>query len=200
MSAAKMIRPVYVPQGPDTMPDIYGACYDFVKAFAFPGVDGACIFEDASNDASRPKGSNEFAIISILGGVRRGTTVERFINTGADDDKSEKLELRTLYEALVQVDLYSDSKDARRRAHTMETLARSSVGVSFFGPYGIGCNYADDVRELTYTDEQRRIVHRYMVTLHLSFWGGVDVGTAWFTDAKLNRVEDVDAYHKPTGE
>jgi hypothetical protein len=198
MSAAKMIHPAYVPAGPDAMPDIYGACYDFVKAFAFPGVDGAHIFEDASNDATRPKDSNEFAVISILGGTRRGTTIERFVNTGAADDEPEKLQLRTLYETLVQIDLYSDSKDARRRAYTLETLARSGVGVNFFKPYGIGCHYADDVRELSYSDEHERLVHRYMVTLRLSFWGGVDVGTAWFTGVKLNRVEDVT--RRPTGE
>jgi hypothetical protein len=74
------------------------------------------------------------------------------------------------------------------------------VGVNFFKAYGIGCNYADDIRELTYNDEHKQIVHRYMVTLRLTFWGGVDVGTAWFTGAEINRVEDVDAFHPPIGE
>ena len=192
-----MITPAYVPTGPDATPDIYGAVYDFVKAFAYQDVPGVNIYRDASNAATRPKGSNEFCIISVLGSTRHGTTVERFINTGADDPDPEKIALRTMYDCMVQIDFYSDDEAGRRRAHTIETLARSTVGPAFFRTYNIGCNYADDVRELNYTDESRRMVHRYMVTLHLSYWGGIDIGTAWFIDTKLNRVEDVDAHHHP---
>ena len=193
-----MLTPAYVPAGPDATPDIYGAVYDFVERWAYPGLESPCIFRDASNDAARPAGSNEFAIISVLGSTRRGTTIERFNNTNAPDENPEQIQLRTLYDCLVQIDLYSDDDEARRRAHTLETMARTSVGVNFFKkPYGIGCNYADDVRELSCTDESRRMVHRYMVTLHLTYWGGVDIGSAWFKDATLNRVEDVDAHHPP---
>jgi hypothetical protein len=192
-----MITPAYTVMGPDLTVDVLGAVRDFVKTYAYPAITEANIYQDVA-----PSGdSNEFCVVSALAAQRRGTTLERFVNTGAEDEAPEKIEYRTLYDCQVQVDCYSDDDSAWRRAHTLETLARSSAGAAFFADYGIGCHYADDIKKMTSANASGGALHCYTLTLHLSYWGGVDVGTAWFTDITLKQVEDADMYHPPrTGE
>jgi hypothetical protein len=193
-----MLTPAYIPldQGPN--PDLYGAVYDFVSAYARPVLAPDNIYRDMQNRAALPAGSNEYAVIALLGTVRRGTNVEELVVSGAEESEPERWEVRTLYDALVQVDFVSDSDAARQRAYTIESLTRSGVGVAFFAAYGITAHYADDVRELNVQDESKQFVHRYMTTLHLSYWSGADAGTAWFDAVLTGRIEDVDVHHPAT--
>jgi hypothetical protein len=196
-----MITPAYIRwQEPAHRPDIYGAVYDFIDAWAAPPMDPDNIYRDMVNRAALPAASNDYAVISILNTVRHGTNVERLHNTGADDESPELSAVCVLDEATVQCDFVSNGEAARQRAMVLENLTRSSVGVAFFKPYHISACYADDVKEIPYIDESKQYVHRFMTVLHLTYWAVNHVGSAWLTTVDL-RTEDVDTiFNRPAPE
>ena len=174
-----MITPVYVTPAAGPTPDIYGAVYDYVLAYGLPSLAPENIYRGWQNRSALPANSNEYAVISVFESSRRGTNVEILLNTGAEEDEPEIYQSRAYFEVRVQVDLLSDSDLGRQRAITLVTAARSSLGVNFFKPYGITCQYAEPIREIPQIDEANQFVRRYATSLRLAYWGGVDVGSAW---------------------
>lgn len=195
-----MLTPAYIPQASSPHPDVYRAVYDFVQIFSFTGtvtIAADNIYRGWENRSALPATSNEYAVITITDAIRRGTTTEMMPGTGVADDQPELYQLRTYYELTAQIDVCSDTDAARQRAYSLENAFRSLVGVDFFRKYGITAQWCNSVREMVFTDESSQFVKRYMLELHLAYWAGIDVGSAWFIDVAIERVEDVDAHHKP---
>lgn len=175
--------------------DVYTAVKAFVQAYALPAMEPASVFQGWQNRAALPPGTNEYAVISILSDSCHGTRVETFT---ADDPNIEvpgNLTVKELIKVAVQVDICAESDVARQRARHLATMTRSSLGVQFFNAYGISALYADDVRELSFVDDARQFVRRYVTTLYLSYWSGVSLGIDYFSNAKLTRFENVDMHH-----
>lgn len=195
-----MLTGAYIPLAPSSPPDVYAAFYDFILAYGMPSIPPANIYRGWQNRSALPPDSNEYAVMSILGTTRRGTTVDDFDIQNVPDDEPEKYVLRTMYEAIVQVDCCSDTDVARQRTYSLETAFRSFVGVSFFKAYGITAQYCSPIREMSSVDGSDQFVRRYSIDFHIEYWAGVDVGSAWFIDAKLERLENVDVHHPATEE
>jgi hypothetical protein len=165
-----------------------------------PALDPASIYQGWQNRSALPAGSNEYAVISVFQSTRRGTNVEILINTGAADDEPETYQARAYFETRVQVDLVSDSDLGRQRALCLEVAAWSTIGVNFFKPYSITCQFGDPVQEIPQIDEANQFVRRYMTSLRLAYWAGVDVGSAWIevradgTGILLNPVEGITSH------
>lgn len=196
-----MLTPAYAPKGSSVAPDVYAALVLFVRAYALAGSDSLPddnVYRGWENRAALPTGSNDFAVVTILSTTRRGTTVEDMPGTDAPDDQPETYRARTYYEVTAQVDVCANTDVARQRAYSLETVFRSSIGTDFFSRYGITSQYCDSVREMVFVDESKQYVKRYSIDFHLAYWAGVDVDSAWLIDADIQRVEDVDAHHKPT--
>ena len=180
MSQAVHARP-YAPQ-PLQEADILGAVYDLVLAYCQPAMNPDHIFRAWVNRASLPPGTNEYAIITVIGEARRGSNVELF----AFDPNTEEDGVFTLEESkkiAVQVDFFGD--EAKRRANTLELLSRSETGARFFEPYGIAPLHADDPKEITGTDGSEQQVPRYMTTLYLSAKASLGMSVGWFNDVNL---------------
>ena len=86
---------------------------------------------------------------------------------------------------------------ARRRAQSIETVARSSLGPQFFAQYDMGCLYATDARDLSFVGDAEQYVSRWMTTIRLSFVTAVSAELPWFDAVNLKRLENVDVHHKP---
>lgn len=195
-----MLTPAYIPKSGSTSPDVYLALYEFVAAFSYAGnelIPPENIFNGWQNRMALPPVSNEYAIITVGNSIRTGTTTEVLPGTGAAPEEPELYQLRTYYSVMAQVDVYSDTDAARVRAYSLETVFRSLVGVDFLKKFGVTAQWCNTVREMVEVDEARQFVKRYMLELHLSYWAGVDVDSAWLDAVKIERLEDVDAFHKP---
>ena len=176
---------------------LYRAVYDFVRIFGYAGVENPDIYQGWQNRAALPPGSNEYAVISVLGNYRRGTNVRGFqARSDASETAEDEWAVVELVECDVQVDFCSDSDKARRRAQAVETVARDPIGVDFFRNRGVGCLYATDVRDLSFIGDATQFVRRYMTTLRLSYWTGVSIPLDAITAVDL-RIENVDVHHPP---
>lgn len=185
-------------------PDVYKAVYEFIETFGVPAMAEAPatgrIFRGWANRAVLPA-DNEYAVMTIIGHYRRGTTVELFDASGAARDEDGDMTASELIECDVQIDFCSDANSerdyARRRAQAIETAARSSMGTAFFSLYGIGCEYATDARDLSFIGDASQYVSRWMTTLRLSFVTAVSAELPWFDHVNIKRLENVDVHHKP---
>lgn len=175
-------------------PDVYRAVFEFVRFAAQPALSEDAIYRGWQNRSALPALSEEYAVISVLGQYRRGSTIEEFSAPSADEDGA--IELRELVEADVQIDFCSADDRARRRAQCIETAARSSAGCDFFKSYSIGCLYATDVRDMSFVGDSDQFVRRCMVTLRLSYITGVLVTQDWFSAVKP-ALKNVDVFFPP---
>lgn len=186
-----------IPATPELIndPDIYAAVYEFVRQYTVPAIPPDNIYRGWQNYFALPPASNEFAIISLISQERRGTTVEDYDAPAPDADGT--LGLHELVLCRMQVDCYSDDDNAaRQRAQSLETIARSSAGPSFFGQYKIGCNYASNPQAITEIDGSQQYVKRWMVELHLSYTSSIGLTLPGFDNVTVN-IENVDVHHPP---
>lgn len=190
-----MLTPSYTTADNLNIPDPYRAMKAFILRYAPPLLDDQCVIQGWQNRSSLPEGTNEYAVISILNTRRRGTTRDELVAVSEPDSDYR---LKTYYEAMCQVDFCSDSDNARVRAFAADNVFRSLVGVNYFERDGIAAQYAENIRELSFVDEASQFVRRYALTFHIAYWSIVNIGSSWFNDATLNRVEDVDSHHPPT--
>ncbi|MCC8189705.1 MAG: hypothetical protein LIP77_03570 [Planctomycetes bacterium] len=195
-----MLTPFYTPLGYSAAPDVYGAFQAFIAAYGLPAFPAENVFRGWQDWSASPPDFNEFAVITILGTTRRGATVDEMPGANVADDEPERYSLRTMYEVTVQVEVCSETDVARQRSYSLETCFRSFVGVSFFQRYGITAQYCSAIREMPDVDGVSQTVRRYALDFTCEYWAGVDVGSAWFNDVKIDRIEDVDAFYPPKEE
>lgn len=180
---------------PITEADVHKAVFKFIEQFARPALNSSAIYRAQQNRAVLPAMSEDYAVFAEIGQYRRGTTIETF---GVDETSLDgKNTYRELIEIDFQIDFYSgDDETARRRAQCIETAARSTAGTDFFKPYGIGCLYASDVKDLTGITDSDQYVPRYMTTLRLDYWTGIEVSQDWF-DSVVVDLKNVDVVFPP---
>ncbi len=177
------------------------ATYDFVCTYAIPSVLPENVFWANQNRAALPAGLEDFCSLYIVSQVRHGTPVE-FVLPG-DDVMPDKIGIYSLFEYLVQIDLYSNSLNyARERAMTIANIGRSSIGPQFFNQekYG-GCSllYVDDPRDMTGVMDSQQFVQRFMVQIRCTMPEVTTVELQGFDEVKITRIEDVNVHHKILG-
>ena len=150
-----------------------------------PSID--CVFNGFENEVSLPQGSNDFCVFTPLSYQPRGNVLEDWERYG------EGLRLAQYVTAEIQVDCFSDSKvRARERASNFVLLASHSMGVDFLGRYGIDCQYAEGLRNLTQVLDSSKFTPRYSFTLRLGFWKKLNVKFDFFDHLNLDGVFNVD--------
>lgn len=167
---------------------------DFCVKYSTPALaDDDHVIDGFSNNRQPPDDGNDFCVVQPIAQRRSGTTIEHWDPTG-----EEVLELREYVELDVQIDCYSTNRfDARARAQTFETIARSSVGVEHFLSYGgIDCLYSDDSQNLSGVLDEGLYVSRWMLVIHLGYWKRVEVAQDFFDAVDVN-VTNVDVRFKP---
>lgn len=181
---------------PLTQPDVYAAMYNFALAFGKPDLPAANIVRGWQNRGHLPQDTNEYAIITIMQGVRRGTNVTHF---GFDPAtvKDGTLTTAELVQCGVQFDFCADDDTARQRAQSVELVSRSPMAVDFLAPHSIAPLYADDVKDLSFTDGSDQFVQRFSVSLYVSFWASMEASVGWFDRINLY-TENVDVHHQDT--
>lgn len=161
--------------------------------YCLPEIPQDRMFRGYENRNALPP-VQDYVVYAIASTARIGTNVNTFAQ-GANDDT---LTTNVLREYAVDVDFFSSSQEtAQQRAAALEAIARCYIGVDFFNKDNIGLNYADDTQYLPYVDLTEQYVHRYRVTLHLTVWEAVTVNQQYANEVVLQRVENVDAHHKP---
>ena len=171
-------------------PDVYKAVKAFISQYGLPAMPPATpkipsrIYQGWVNRAALPP-DNEYAVMSIISHLRRGTNVETFDASQAAIDEDGVLTTAEMIECDVQIDFYSDP-------HRPGNLASQ-----FFAQYGIACQYATDARDLSFVGDAEQYVSRWMTTIRLSFVTAVSAELPWFDAVTLKRLENVDVHHKP---
>lgn len=179
-------------------PEIYAAVRDFIVTYALPSYEPKNVIRGWQNVKYLPSKTNEYAVMSIITHLRRGTTVHSYSAKNAAPNEDGTSTLQELVFVSVQVDCCSgNDNDARKRAQLLEMVARSSVGTRFFEPYGIGCNWATYPRDLSFIDRSNQYVKRWETELELSYTVTLKVGYPGFDSVSLKRVENVDEHHEP---
>lgn len=172
--------------------DLYGAVYAFLAGCCTPALDPQNIIRGWENRVSLPPGTEEYAVMTIVKHQRHGTTVE------GEGTEPGTLELRELVEVTVRLDFCSAGDNARRRAQTVETLARSPAGANWFRRrHGLGCLYADAPADRSFAGTGEQFVRRWTTALHLTHWRVLALREDFFTTARLTRLENVDVHHPP---
>lgn len=161
--------------------------------YCCPDVEQDRLYRGYENRNALPK-VQDYTVYAVASTARIGTNVNDFAQAADDDTLTTKV----LREYAVDVDFFSGKQEtAQQRAAQVEAIARCYIGVDFFEKDNIGLNYADDAQYLPYTDLTEQYVHRYRVTLHLTVWEAVTVNQQYANEVVLQRVENIDAHHKP---
>lgn len=176
-------------------PDVYAACKAFILTYALPALEEDNVIQGWQNRASLPPGTEEYAVVGVLSGTRRGTTLEEFDAPDPNPVSPGILTVKCLVDVKVQVDFCSASDDARLRAQRFAAVIRSSVGVEFFNAHGMSVLYAEDVNDHSFVGDAGQFVRQYSVIAHLVCWSGDRVELDWFNQAAMTRVEDVSVHH-----
>ena len=181
----------------NTTPSVREAVYSFLETYLAPPVAPDHIIWGNQNNLTLPEDGDDFVIFYLMSNVRHGSGFEHWDKVGADEQTvSETLE------GLVQIDCYcsgdnpSDAENARLRAQTIETLARSTVAPSFFRKKGMGCLYSEDAKDTTTVGEGDLYQHRWTVTLHISYPSRVVISQDFFIAVDVN-LHPVDVEYKP---
>lgn len=180
------------------MVDWLAAVYDLVLLAANAAgapLDPGLVFRAWANRAPLPPGTNEFATMTTLSLVRRGTNVYRY------DGPAEVMNVGTLYDALIQVDFWGSDDRCLARALALEALAASPYGVDVCARRGVASvECQGGIKDMTETGDANQHVRRGSATLRIMFWAelGMDQpGTPG--PLNLHYFEDVDAFHPPSG-
>lgn len=187
------------------MADILGAVYDFLQRIfpeGFTCADGRTapisqsVIRAAQNRVSLPPYS-EIIILTLLNAVRHGTNVHMHRYLMKTDTLQEDIKMLTEY--TVQIDCIGEfESDVMQRANTIAIVARDAFACDFFRPYKILPLYAEDVRNLTFIDEQKQWRPRYSVVVHFETWNEHRVSQDYFNAVDVE-IENVDVHHPVTG-
>lgn len=171
------------------------AVFDFIKTYAAPVVPEEYVIWGNQNDITLPV-TDDFILFSPLNAIRHGTGEENY------DPDAGTITLAETIEVPVQIDCYansesgSDGMDAFNRAQALETVSRSILGTRHFKKYGMSILYAENVRNMTYTDEDLRLHSRWSVTIHLSVRSVIQTTQEFFNSVGVQLVE-CDTRFKP---
>ena len=183
------------------MPDILSAVNDFileyVKTLDLPALEREQIIRGWPDFAEYPTDLQEYAILTLQGMTRHGTNVR--LRRNAEGPTGIVETVSRLAEHMVRVDfccVYPRQTEdtARIRADLLELLARDAAAVDFFRQYGLSSCYAEDVKPLPFSEEERQSVARYSVTLRLGGWTGADIPLDTFSKVSLH-VENADVQY-----
>jgi hypothetical protein len=183
------------------MVDYMGALYDLiVECLTLAKLPLAAdrIYRAWPNRVALPKGDNEFAVMTPISLVRRGTNVERY------DGVKEVVTLWALYLADVQVDFWGGGDKCLERAMALEIMARSPLSIGFMRERDLKVGVIDcpgGVKDLTTTGDADQYVRRAVVTIQLEFWNSLEA-EQWGTLGPLlfEYFENVDVHHPPKGD
>lgn len=144
-----------------------------------------------------PADTQRYVVLTLLQTIRHGTNVHEYASTG--DEGMVETTIARLAEYLVQVDFCcaypADGEEiARGMASMFEMLARDSLAVDFFSPYGFQSCYADSPRPIPGFNEAEQWEARYSVTLHLTGWERRSYVAEAFGNAIVT-IENVDVHH-----
>ena len=173
--------------------DFVRAVRSFLLEFATPELkDEKHVLFGYVNEQSIPPDQNDFCVATIISMVRSGTTIEDY-----SDSAEDQMGLREYVNAIVQIDCYSeDIFNARDRIQTYEMIARSSKGVEHFRQYGIDCQYAENVRNLSGLLDSADYVSRWSMELRLGYMKVVKSKQQYFETVKPALI-NVDVKFRP---
>ena len=172
------------------MIDILAAVFDLLVQKL--GIDGDHIVRGWQNRAALPDCSR-YAVLTLLTAQRHGTNVHQWQNAQEENSIDETISMLTEY--TVQVDFCgTDEQNVMENATQLALVARDALACDFLRPYGILPLYAEDVRSMPFSNEQRQWEVRYIVTLHLEAWTNATVPHDAFSDVAIY-IEDVDVHH-----
>lgn len=181
----------------NSTPSVREVVYDFLATYLAPSVAADHIIWGNQNNLTLPEDGDDFVIFYLMSNVRRGSGFEYWEKDGEDvQTVSETVE------GLVQIDCYchgdnpGDGENARLRAQTIETLARSTVAPAFFRSRGMGCLFCDDAKDTTTVGESELYQPRWTVTLHISYPSRLSVTQDFFITAEVG-LHPVDVEYKP---
>lgn len=166
------------------------AVYDFITNFTTAKPDN--IFQGYQNRMALPP-EESYAVISVEGVQRVGTNL---LDTSLS--ANSQITSSVMREYSVSVDFIGiDQDEVLGFANTLENVGRSYLAVDFFKTYNISFNYVDETEYLPFTGETDQYLHRYRIRLHFTEWQSVTVTQQYADNVEINRVENIDAHHKP---
>lgn len=166
------------------------AVAQFLLQFA-PGQLEENLVQGYQNRMALPQ-TQSYTVLALSGTQRIGTNVNRYAQT------ADEIEVMAQREYTVDVD-FCDVRQglAEEKARAVEIFGRNNLGVSFFKRLGIGLNYTDDMQYIPFVDATDQYIHRYRVVIHLTRWETVTAPQEYAERVELQRVENIDAHHKP---
>lgn len=166
---------------------VLNAVNDYILKFTDVSQDN--LFRGYQNRAALPQ-TDDYTFMYISGTKRIGTNVDEY---GDTTDK-----IHTLQEYIVNVDFCGNSQEiVENRAMRLSVLGRSYASCEFFSDYGINFNFADDVQNLPFTDEEDQFVHRCRIVLHLTRWDDVTIQQPSAKEVLVERIVNVDVAYPP---
>lgn len=164
----------------------------YIAAFSSPSIPIKNVIPADTNFRTLPAGTNDYAVFFIQDQENVGTPIEKQAPDGSTV-------IGVYVRCRVQVDVYSDAgtgyDNARSRAQTLSTIARTPTGVGFFDRYGIDCLFSDFASNCSGITDAKINASRWSLTLNLGFWQWIAVNQDYFTDIADN-VQNVDvAFH-----
>lgn len=171
------------------------AVFDYIKTYAAPVVDEENIIWGNQNDISLPA-TDDFILFSPLYAIRHGTGEEQYDPVAGTITLSETIEIPVQIDCYANTESGSDGMYAFMRAQSLETVSRSVLGPMHFKKYGLNILYADNARNLTFTDEDSRLHPRWSVTIHLTVRSVIQTAQEFF-DSVWVRLIEVDTHFRP---
>lgn len=160
------------------------AVNDFILEYT--DIEQDKLFRGWQNRMALPS-DQEYCLYYLSSTKRIGTNTKNWSDFVAD--------VNTLREYVVTIDINDiDSERAMNRAATLETIARSYLGTTFFKKRNCGLLYADDIRYMPFTDENHQYIYRYLVDLHLTAWNKAQVPQDSAIEVKIDKFINVDQY------
>lgn len=163
---------------------------DFITTYTSMPEDN--IFIGYQNRMSLPAEAL-YAVIFVESTARIGTNVldQSLASEG-------QITSKVMREYAVNVDFAGlDQNAVLQMASTLENIGRSYIAVDFFADYGASFTYCDDLQYLPYVTQQDQYIHRYRLILHYTVWEEVTIAQQYADTVEINRVENIDADHKP---
>ena len=165
----------------------------FLTKFSTPAIDENHVILGQYSSSALPTDGNDFCVFTPVNQQRSGTTVQEW------HPETQTTILCEYVTVTVQVDCYSsDPIYARERAQTYELVARSPMGVKHFKRYGMDCQYAEGVRNLTGLLDDSRYVSRWMFEIRLGYTKRVSVPQRYFDAVRID-VHNADVSFYPRG-
>lgn len=169
------------------------ALRSFLYEFATPALkDEKHVLFGYVNEQPLPVDGNDFCVATLISQVRSGTTIEDYSESDQD-----VMGMREYVNAIIQIDCYSENIfDAMSRVQTYELVARSTKGVEHFRKYGIDCQYAENVRNLSGLLDSADYTARWSIELRLGYMKVVKTTQQYFEKIEPEII-NVDVKFRP---